>query len=187
MKHIFRIVCLVAAFNLNADGQNSRADSLKQLLEKAPQDSNRVNLLLETAGAFYFSKPDSCLRYSLQARSLAKELHLAVSEIVALNFAGEASRFIGNYPEALILQFEALELSRKIKDREGEAGSLGYIGITYIEFGQYRLALQYLLPSSTIKRQMSNKIKYTFDLTNIGHAYDLLNMPDSALYYQLNL
>ncbi len=185
MKHIFRIVCLVAVFNLNADGQDSSADSLKQLLEKAPPDSNRVNLLLQTAEAFYFSKPDSCLRYSLQARSLAKELHLAVAEITALNFSGEASRFIGNYPEALILQFEALEKSRKIKYQKGEAGSLGYIGITYVEFGEYRLALQYLLPSSAISRQMPNKIRYTFELTNIGHAYDLLNMPDSALYYQL--
>ena len=185
MKHIFRLVCLVTVLNLNADGQNGTADSLMQLLEKAPPDSNRVNLLLQTAETFYFSKPDSCLRYSLQARSLAKDLHLEVVEIMALGFAGEASRFVGNYPEALVLQFEALELSRKIKDREGEASSLGFIGLTYVEFGEYRLALQYLLPSSTIDRQMSNKIKYTFDLTNIGHAYDLLNMPDSALYYQL--
>jgi two-component system, NtrC family, sensor kinase len=185
MKHIFSILFLVAVFNLNAAGQNPGADSLRQLLAKAPPDSNRVNLLLQTAEAFYFSKPDSSLRYSLQARSLAKDLHLEVAEITALNFAGEASRFVGNYPEALILQFEALELSRKRKNRKGEASSHGFIGLTYIEFGEYRLALQYLLPSSTDNRQMSNKINYTFGLTNIGHAYDLLNMPDSALYYQL--
>ena len=155
MKLFFKILFLVAVFNLNTGAQNHTADSLIQLLEKAPPDSNRVNLLLETAEAFYFSRPDSSLRYSLLARSLAKELHMATAEIAALNSAGEATRVVGNYPEALILQFEALELSRKIKNQKGEASSLGFIGLTYIEFGEYRLALQYLLPSSTSNRQMS--------------------------------
>ena len=185
MKFFFKILLLVTVFHLDAAGQSSKADSLKRLLEKAPPDSNRVNLLLQTAQQYYFSKPDTCLFYSLQARDLAKDLKLAIAEITAMNFAGEALRFLGDYPEALKMQFEALKFSRKIKDREDEANSLGYIGFIYVEFGEYRLGLQYLLPSSVISKQMSNQIKYTFDLTNIGHAYDLLNMPDSALYYQL--
>ncbi len=185
MKHYFKIIFLVAVFNLNAGAQNRTADSLIQLLEKTPPDSNRVNLLLQTAQAFYFSQPDSCLTYSLQVLDLAKKLQMPVAEITALSFAGEALRFIGDYPTALKNQFEALKLSRKIKNREKEAGTLAYIGITYVDLGEYRLGLQYMLPSSIINQEMSNQIRYTFDLTNIGHAYDLLNMPDSALYYQL--
>ena len=185
MKFIFRILFLVVVFQVNAAGQNSRADSLKKVLEKTKPDSNRVNLLLQIAESYYFSRPDTCLFYSLQARSLAKDLHMEVAEITALNFSGEALRFTGDYPAALKMQFEALKLSRKIKDREDEASSLGYIGLTYVEFGEYRQGLQYLLPSNVINRELSNKINYTFNLTNIGNAYDLLNMADSALYYQL--
>ena len=185
MKLFFGILFLVVVFWVNATGQNLKADSLKKVLGKAASDSNRVNLLLQIAEVYYFSRPDTCLLYSLQARSLAKNLHLEILEITALNFSGEALRFTGDYPAALKMQFEALKLSRQIKDRKDEASSLGYIGLTYVEFGEYRQGLQYLLPSNVINRELSNKINYTFNLTNIGNAYDLLNMADSALYYQL--
>ena len=185
MKLFFRILFLVAVFQVNVAAQNSSVDSLKKVLEKAAPDSNRVNLLLEIAHTFYFSRPDTCLFYSLQALSLAKELHMEIAEIMALNVSGEALRFTGDYPAALKMQFEALKLNRKIKDRQSEANSLGFIGLTYTEFGEYRQGLQYLLPTSVINRELFNKIMYTFNLTNIGSAYDLLNMPDSALYYQL--
>ena len=185
MKLFFKILFLVAAFNLNAGAQNRTADSLIQLLEKTPPDSNRVNLLLETAEAYFFSKPDSSIIYSLQAGELAKNLRLSVAEIAALNRSGECFRFLGDYPGSLKMQFDALKLSRKIKNRQSEAASLGYIGFTYVELGEYRQGLQHLFQSSSINHQLSNKIRYTFDLSNIGNAYDLLNMTDSALYYQL--
>ncbi len=185
MRVFFKILFFVAVFSFNAAGQGRKTDSLLRMLEKTPPDSNRVKLLLQTAEHFYFSNHDSCLSYSLQARDLAKNLKMAVAEITALNFAGEALRFMGDYPEALGMLFKALKLSRQSKNQHGEASSLGYIGFTYIDFGEYRLALQYLLQSSALHRQMANKISYTFALTNIGHAYDLLDMPDSALYYQL--
>ncbi|MEP7322684.1 MAG: ATP-binding protein [Saprospiraceae bacterium] len=185
MKHFFRVVFLVVVFQANVVAQNSRTDSLKQLLEKSAPDSNRVNLLQQLAQAYYFSKPDTSLFYSLQALSMAKNLKMAVAEIEALNFSGEVLRVMGDYPASLKAQFEALKLSRKLNDRKGEANSLGYIGFTYTQFGEYKLGLQYLLPSIIISREVNNKINYTFDLTNVGYAYDLLNMPDSALYYQL--
>ena len=184
MKLGLKILFVVAVFNLNAVAQSRSVDSLKQLLIKAPPDSNRVNMLLGIAETYYFSVPDSCLVYSLQARELAKKLQLAAAEARALNFSGEALRFKGDYPGSLRMQFDALKLYRKIKDLESEAKSLGFIGFTYIQFGEYRKGLQYLFPSSEISLKMSNKIKYTFDLTNIGNAYDLLGMYDSALYYQ---
>ena len=78
MKLFFRILFLVAVFQVNAAAQNSSVDSLKKVLEKAAPDSNRVNLLLEIAQVYFFSKPDTCLLYSLQAQSLAKDLHMEI-------------------------------------------------------------------------------------------------------------
>ncbi len=185
MKFFFKILFLVVVFNSNAGAQNRKADSLIRLLEKAPPDSNRVNLLLETAEAYFFTQPDSSLIYSLRAGELAKTLQLPMAEITALNRSGECLRFLGDYPGSLKMQFDALKLSRKIKNRQSEAASLGYIGFTYVELGEYRQGLQHLFQSSSINLQLSNKTRYTFDLSNIGNAYDLLNMTDSALYYQL--
>ncbi|HMK25731.1 MAG TPA: ATP-binding protein [Chitinophagaceae bacterium] len=184
MKVFFLSILFVAGLTATVNAQDQRTDSLKLLLKTAPADSNRVMLLLEVASDYYFSKPDSCLLYSEEAIDLAKELRLNSLEVSALNSAGEALRFLGDYPRALKMQMEALDLNRQMKDKDGEARSLGYIGFIYVEFREYRLGLQYLLPSLAISRQVANQLKIAFDLTNIGNAYDMLKMPDSALYYQ---
>ncbi len=71
---------------------------MKHLLENAPADTNRVELLLNTAEIYFFSKPDSCLFFSEKALELARKLHFTAGEVYALNEAGEALRFLGDYP-----------------------------------------------------------------------------------------
>lgn len=149
-----------------------------------PEDTTRINLLLELAYAYYFSKPDSCLSFAEEALSLARKLRTTNSLVAALNCAGEALRFLGDYPRALKMQMEALELNRKMKDINGEAITLSFIGFSYTEFREYRLGIQYLRPARELSRQSSDQLMETFALTGLGHAYDLLKMPDSALYHQ---
>src|SRR5215203_3247311 len=105
MKFLFIIFLFVVLFGPKAAGQDASTDSLKTLLEKAPPDSNRVKLLFKIAETYYFSLPDSCLVYSLPALNLAKELQMDVAEITALNYCGEAYRFLGDFPGALNMQF----------------------------------------------------------------------------------
>jgi len=184
MKFFFLYILSFWVLIADVQAQGQRTDSMKLLLNTVPADSNRANLLMTIAGDYFFTKPDSCLLYSEQAIVLSHDLHLNSIEVVALNYAGEALRFLGDYPQSLEKQFKAIVLNRKMKDRSGEATSLGFIGLTYVEFREYRLGLQYMLSSLEINRQIVNQLKETFDLTNIGNAYDMLNMPDSALYYQ---
>ena len=184
MKSFILSILFITTLAFTVQGQDQRTDSLKLLLQTAPADTNRVKLFSKIASTYYFSKPDSCLYYNEEALSLARSLHFASGEILALNGAGEASRFLGDYPRSLKLQMEAVELNRKMKDRNGEARSLGFIGFSYIEFREYRQGLQYLLLSMQLSKQVSNQLIETFDLTNIGYAYEMMKMPDSALYYQ---
>ncbi len=169
---------------LGATGQSRATDSLKQLIRESPADSSRVILLLDLAQEYFFSKPDSCLLYTEEALGLAREMHLTQLASRSLNYAGEALRFLGDYPQALKMQMEAIELNRKLKDKKSEAVSLVYMGLTYVEFKEYRLGLDYLLPSLQMISKMDNQIMETFTLTNIGDAYNMLEKSDSALYYQ---
>ena len=184
---------LFAGMVFISNAQNQEADSLKQLLEKAPRDTNRVELLLNIAKIYYFSKPDTSLLFSIKALALSREIHSTVGKVIALNMAGESLRFLGDYPASLKMQFEALQLNRQSKHLVGEATSLGYIGFTYIEFKEYRQALQYLLQANKIIQQLSRKMQADkidqrnmpsiLILSNIGNAYYLLKMADSAMYY----
>src|SRR5688572_25672712 len=172
----------ISAFTVNS--QDRVADSLLLLLQKSSVDTNHVKLLIRIAQVYYFSKPDSSLIYSDSAFKLSRELSYVKGEIESSNSAGESLRFLGDYPGALRMQMQALELNRKIKDINGEAATTGFIGFTYVEFREYRQGLNYLFPALELNKQTNNQIQKTFLLSNIGNAYDLLEMPDSALYYQ---
>ena len=166
-------------------GQNFNPDSLKNLLNENKKDTSQVHLLLDIALSYYFNKPDSCLLYAERALSLAREINFVRLEGILLNTAGEAFRFLGEYPQALKKQFEALPFYRRNKNKWGESRSLSFIGFTYVEFGQYNNALAYLSDAYKVSQQISDTLMGTFILSNTGHAYDMLGKPDSALYYQL--
>ena len=92
-----------------------------------------------------------------------------------------------DFPQALEALFNALRISRVIKDKDMESTSLDFIGIAYVDLGEYRQGLNYLHQAE----KMNGKISATtiaqmegFRLSNIGHAYEKLGMKDSALFFQ---
>jgi two-component system, NtrC family, sensor kinase len=184
VKTYFFSTLTAIGFVYSLSAQSQETDSLRQLLNTQLEDSTRINVLMDLAYTYYFSKPDSCLLYAEEALSLARKLRRTNDLIEALNCAGEALRFLGDYPRSLEMQMEALELNRKMKDINGEAITLSFIGFSYSEFREYRLGIQYLRPARELSRKSSDQLMETFALTGLGHAYDLLKMPDSALYYQ---
>ena len=182
MKYI-TLLLLIISGSSKLHGQIDRVDSLKLLLQKMPSDTNRINIMLQLSGVYYFYKPDSSLLYDTMALSLSNNLHYTKGILVALNSGGESNRLLGNYPEALRMQTDALALNRKIKDLYGEAGTLTFIGVIYIELGQYRQALQFLTQADTISHNFTVSPATIFTKGNIGLCYNSLAKYDSALYY----
>ena len=187
MQPFVRILLLIATLlfgSLVSSPQDRRmVDSLDALLNKAEQDSNKVKLLIQKTDLYFFTKPDSARVFAEQALELARRSNFLRGHVQALNSVAETYRFIGDYPLALKMNFEALRLNRQMKDINGEAVSLGFIGFDYLEFREYRQGLQYLLASYDLNKKGHSQLKKTFDLTNIANAYNLLDKPDSGLYY----
>ena len=183
MRNLFLIGLFLFGSFVSGAQDPRIADSLDALLNKAEQDTNRVNLLIEKAELYYFIKPESTRIIAEQALALARRSNYLAGQVRALNTVAEAYRFIGDYPLALKMNFEALQLNRQMKDIHGEGVSLGFIGFTYLDFREYRQGLEYLLASYKLSEQTKNQLKKTFDLTNIANAYNLLDKPDSGLYY----
>jgi len=184
MKIFFIISIVLTGFFFYSNGQNPRVvDSLNQLLAKSGQDTNRVKLLMQIGNEYFFTKPDTARLIAEKALALSRELHYVRGVIDNLNELAEATRFLGNYPLALKLNFEALQMNREMKDINGEERTMSFIGITYLEFREYRRGLEYLLSANKLDKETHNQLMETFNLTTIANAYDLLKMPDSALYY----
>lgn len=156
-------------------------DSLKQLLNNTPADTNKVKLLLRMSRSYYFNRPDTCLLYSNMAMDLARSLNFKAGLIESLRTSGEMFRILGDFPASLKCQFEALELSEKTNDQVDAALCLNFIGVTYLDFTEYRTGLHYLFKSAKIPEQPS--YMKIFNLSNTGYAYDKLGLADSGLYY----
>jgi two-component system, NtrC family, sensor kinase len=161
-------------------GQASAQDISKQ----NQKDSNQVMRLIKIAGNYFFLRPDSSIIFAKKALSLARQLNFVRGEGVALNSLGEASRIVGDFPQALEALFNALRISRDIKNQELEANSLTFIGIAYTQLGEYRQGLNYFFLAKKINETLSLRPMSIYGLANIGRAYERMHILDSALFFQ---
>jgi len=184
MKSLYITLLFLSANLMIAVGQTRETDSLKRLLSKTSEDTNRVVLLSQLGFTYRFTKTDSCIILTEQALNLARKLNYRKGEVRALNTIGESLQTLGDFPKALEREFEALQISKIIHDVEGEAMSLIYIGVVYVALSQYREALDYLQQGVKIYENLAVPKNLSFGLSSIGNAYEKMNILDSALFYQ---
>jgi len=192
MKFFFIILLILASTFQIVIGQITSIDSLQRLLVHTRQDTNRALLLTELAGNYQFFKSDTAIILVNQAIELSKKLNFKKGEARATSRLGEVLHIRGELPQSLEEQLKALQLSRKNNDPITEAECLIFIGVVYLELGEYRQSLQYLFQSKKIYENISKLLPTfgispqfpPFGLSNIGEAYEKMNMLDSALYFQ---
>ncbi len=146
-------------------------------------DTQRVKRLLEQGQRYYFSQPDSSLFYSLQGLELARKLNDPALQASALNSTGESYRFLGDYPKSIRSQFAALDMYREMRDVPNETLTSIYIGFSHLEMGDYRHALDYLLPAQKFMEGRENRFYDCFSSSHIGYAYLMLGKTDSGMWY----
>ncbi len=183
MKVFYIILLLLTCILPAARCQDRKADSLEKLLLQTPQDTTRVLLLVQLTLRNTFFKSDTALILARQAIALAQKLGFSKGEIRALIRLGEARRLRGEYPQALEEQLMALQLSRQTHNSEEEANAFKFIGLIYIDLGEYRHGLNYLFQSMEISKRIHQQFS-AVGLSNIGNAYEKMGKLDSALYYQ---
>ncbi len=159
-------------------------DSLKSLLAIASSDSARGSLSAELALGYRFSNVDSSLFYTDISLQYARRANQLKSQALLLSLKGATLLEAGRLPESLQLQFEALKITDEIKDTSTKAFALNRIGNTYMELGDYKMANKYYFMSMNLFEKLANTGMYDNEMSNIGNIYELMQRPDSALYYQ---
>ncbi|MCY7421718.1 MAG: tetratricopeptide repeat protein, partial [Chitinophagaceae bacterium] len=171
--------------------QVTRTDSLQRLFLRAGNDTNSILTILEVAGAYQFFNSDSALILTHKAMELARQLHFTWGEVKAISRQGEVLHLRGELPQALEAELMAIQLSRKYHYPEAEAESLIFIATIYLDLADYRQALTYLFQARNIYEKFAGKLSSEgaqqfppYGLSNMGRAYEKLNIMDSALYFQ---
>jgi len=99
---------------------------------------------------------------------------------------GNALSSLGRNKDAEDRYQEALLLTHRIKDREGEATALGNIGLIYYNKGKLDTALKYHKNALGIAREIGYKEGEANQLGNIGLIYSDKGVLDQSLKYHKN-
>ena len=112
----------------------------------------------------------------------------ASSQINILNELGGAYFSLSEYNRAIEFFQQALEISQKIGERNGEGFSLNNLGTAYYSLGQYQQAIQFHQQSLEIKKEIGDRHGEASSLGNLGTAYGSLGQYQQAIqFYQQSL
>jgi tetratricopeptide (TPR) repeat protein len=177
---------LLMTFTLYA--QREKADSVANLLLTEKKDSNRVRLLWQMAGFAGIYNPDTAILLSKQSLNLANDIRYLEGQSKAMGALANAFIKIGNYPRALELYLEKLQLEEKRNAPRNLASVLMNIGIVHVMQEEYREALGYYAKADSVIQVNSITDMQYFILLNTGDAYNRIDQNDSAFrYFQQSL
>jgi tetratricopeptide (TPR) repeat protein len=104
-------------------------------------------------------------------------------QINILNGLGRAYDSLSEFQRAIDFYNQALELSRKFVDLDGEATSLEGLGNTYFSLGYCQQAIQFHHQALEIARKIGNRDSEATSLINLGNAYDSLGQHQQAIQF----
>lgn len=175
-------MALFVPFNSSA---RTNIDSLKLVLESAPQDSNRVNTLLDLGAAYQFTFDES-LPYFEQAQQLSANLGHTELEAYSYKMIGVVHYYVSDYQQCLVYWEKSLALYEKENRLQDVANTHNNIGNVYLNLSKYPDALAEYQKCLKTSEQLGNKKSVAASYGNIGNVYEKLGDLDKALVYHFS-
>ncbi len=159
------------------------ADSLEKLLNKAPEDTNKVILLGDLCWELGPIKPSRALDYGQQALDLSKKLAYKKGIIQSLSDIGASYKQLGNFKKSLEFYNECLKLKINNRDSISIIGTYQNIAVNHTLLGNFPQALSTYYDALSMARN-SGLIPYqAVILNNIGTLYRKTGKYNEALSY----
>jgi signal transduction histidine kinase len=189
VKHL----CLLTLFFLlsfqaaMAQSYYNDMDSVAQyhrLYRSAKTDANLVGLCEALSHHYRRNNIDSALFYGRLELKVSQRANNKIWEAMALADMEYCLRETGDLAEALNIELQTLTLSKKLKAPLLEGQLLNSIGNTYMDMGDPRTGLNYYRESLAVFQKLNFPYWKLNEPSNMGNAFEKLNMLDSALYYE---
>lgn len=177
------LVLHISSFVAFAQMENP-IDSLALLPQST--DSVKVVLLNKAAKFSFRTSPSDVIKYASEARTIAIRVNLVENQAVACYNIGVGHFFLGEYPEALSVLVEALEIYQRQAEKNALkiAQVLNLIGGIHLRENTPELALQSFLKAVQIYEEQGNVSQLVKMKMNIGEIYLKQGNLDEALRYE---
>lgn len=187
IKTALLLIPLLFVFRLRVHGQeqatqNSYASELNQQLAVTKDAALKDTILQELVNAYIWYKPDSALYYAQQRIQLAQTIHSPQREAHATGYYGYILGLMANYPQAVKYLLQGLEIARKASDVTNLDFFYDALSNTFIEQGNFDLALKYANQFQNISIRNSDTLFYGWLLTK-GVLYEKFGNLDSAFFF----
>ena len=165
-------------------GQNTETDSLKKLLLTLKESPRRVLVLEGLSYAYVSAYPDTALQYALEGLEMAQRINDPIGAAYCINALGNVYFGIGDYPKALEMYFQSLQMKERLKNQQ-QSIAVTYFNIAnvYTEQEDYRHALDYVFKAMRVDEAAKDSASILFDLYSLSSVYLRMKNADSALYY----
>ncbi|HEU5165843.1 MAG TPA: hypothetical protein VFU29_09910, partial [Chitinophagaceae bacterium] len=160
-----------------------QADSLRQELARAKQDTSRAKILAELAEAYRAAKPDSTLYFADLALQLSRSINFPFGEMRAYFVLCHYFQFNGiDFPKALETGQNALDITRKYRFKDYEAGCLIRLGTVHLTLGNTQEAFNCFQRSNQVSSQGVHPFFHTISYIWLSNTYLSMKKSDSAFY-----
>lgn len=170
----------------SVQGQSLKADSLVALSRSFPDDTLKIDLLVQASTIYRRITPDSAVKYAALALDLSNRLALKQFQARSKNMLAAAYYMKGSFEEAASFWEASLLDYQETGDSLRAAVIIGNIGLVNERQGNYLDALRYHKQSVALKEKHgSNSEQLAVSFNNIGIIYELIgDYPLSIEYHQ---
>ncbi|HEY5916269.1 MAG TPA: adenylate/guanylate cyclase domain-containing protein [Chryseolinea sp.] len=172
MRAPILILGVLILFCTSAKCQDSEEiEDLMEALENAPEDSVKVNGLIELSKLYTGSDLQSAIKYGTEAKDLAEKIGFQKGlgyayKAIAIGYFNQS-----NYPEALIQYEQSLKIFEGIPFKTGIANLLSNIGVVYSNLGDDTKAIEHHLKSLKVAEEIRDSLRIGTSLNNLGVVY----------------
>ncbi len=146
-------------------------DNLQKDFSTAPDDSNKVDMLIELSNKYRSTSTDTALDYATRAKTLAEKINYPKGHGYALKAIGLVYNIRGDYVNALQVWKEALRIFEAHGIKVGASNMLNNIGVIYYNKSMEDTAQDYYLRSLKVAEEIQDTIRIATALTNVGGVY----------------
>ncbi len=163
------LLCLLVPGWLVA--QSSKTDSLKQLIQEAEEDTNKVKLLLELTKHYEATSIENAVDAGFKGINLAMKLKNKRLATEGFRIIGDACTFQGDFEAALNYYRKGLESANDYGDSITIATHRYNVGVAHYYLGNHEEALKYQLDAIGIFDKYNQQKAKASAVNCIGNIY----------------
>lgn len=166
-----QFISLFLLMGIFLSAQPTKTDSLIQELAQRPEDSAKVDLLINLSRRMLYSQPKESQKYARQGAKLSEALPYISGQITSLQLVGYYYRNQGNLDSALYHFKATLGLAQKEKDTVGIAASLTSIGNIHNQKGDFEPARTYYRQSIKVSEAIGDSLEVAKTFANMATTH----------------